>query len=48
MADRRFPLRRTTLIIAYKLYIEYKTTKKTEAQHIVAEAKVNHGTQFTE
>ena len=26
--------------------MEYKTTTKTEAKHIVAEAKVNHDTQF--
>ena len=34
--------RRTTLIVTCKLYMEYKT----EAKHIVAEAKVNHGTQY--
>ena len=42
-----FSLRRTILIIAYKLYAIHgvQSYNKTEAKHIMAEAKVNHDTQ---
>ena len=41
-----FSLRRTTLIVAYNSIHEVQNYNKTEAKHIVAEAKVNHDTQF--